>query len=215
MKDYLTDIRSAAAGALAAKYFAPKDVKAIGVIGTGIQARLQLEYIQKITTCKTVFLWGRNAENAKKMQSKLSTSLDITIAKNPTEIAQRCNLIITTTPATAPLLFSKDILPGTHITAVGSDTSEKQELDDKLLANADIVVSDSLSQSESRGEIYRARQNGSLQANKVIELGHAIQTPSLQRTNDKQTSIVDLTGVAVQDIMIAKIIYNNFKRRQL
>ncbi len=212
---YLTDIRTAAAGALVAKYFAPKNVKAIGIIGTGIQARLQLEYLQKVTTCKTVFLWGRNDDNARKIQSESNSNLDITIVKNPSEIAQHCNLIVTTTPSTTPLLLDKDILPGTHITAVGSDTSEKQELESKILASADIVIADSLSQSETRGEIHKARLNNFLEANKLVELGKAIQDQKLRRVNDKQISIVDLTGVAVQDIMIAKTIYNNFKKRQL
>lgn len=208
---FLTDIRTAAAGSLAARYFAPKQISAIGIIGTGIQAKLQLQYLQKYTPCKTVWVWGRTPENAAKFKSDLGTDFDIHIAKTPKEVAAHSNLIVTTTPSETPLLKAEDISPGTHITAVGSDTSEKQELSCDLLAKADIVIADSIPQSKSRGEIYRAVKDGKLAPEKVVELGKAIQNPSLQRTNEQQISIVDLTGVAVQDIMIAKAVYTNFK----
>lgn len=206
---FLTDIRTAAAGALAAKYFAPKQISAIGIIGTGIQAKLQLQYLQKYTPCKTVWVWGRTPENAAKFKSDLGTDFDIHIAKTPKEVAAHSNLIVTTTPSNKSLLSAENISPGTHITAVGSDTSDKQELSSSLLAKADIVIADSIPQSKSRGEIYRAIKDGKLAANKVLELGKAIQDSSLQRINTQQISIVDLTGVAVQDMMIAKAVYTN------
>ena len=207
---HLTDIRTAAAGALAGKYFAPKKIKAIGIIGTGIQARLQLEYLQQTNPCKTVWVWGRSAENAEKFKEDLSSKYIINIAKNPTEVAENCNLIVTTTPSEKALLKANDIQPGTHITAVGSDTASKQELESELLNKADLVIADSIPQSKNRGEIFRAIKDGLLSDEKVVELGTAIQNPSLQRFNDNQISIVDLTGVAVQDIMIASAVYRNY-----
>lgn len=204
---FLTDIRTAAAGALAAKYFAPKQISAIGIIGTGIQAKLQLQYLQKHTPCKTVWVWGRTAENTTKFKSDLEADFDIHIAKTPAEVALHANLIVTTTPSETPLLHTEDIMPGTHITAVGSDTSNKQELSSNLIGKADIIIADSISQSKSRGEIYRAIKDKKLAPKKVIEFGKTIQDSSLQRTNQQQISIVDLTGVAVQDIMIAKAVY--------
>lgn len=211
---FLTDIRTAAAGALAAKYFAPKQISAIGIIGTGIQAKLQLQYLQKHTPCKTVWLWGRTAENAIKFKSDLGNDFDIRIANTPAEVAAHSNLIVTTTPSETPLLHAEDVLPGTHITAVGSDTSDKQELSSNLVAKAAIVIADSIPQSNSRGEIYRAIKDEKLLPNKVVELGKAIQDIVLQRTNEQQISIVDLTGVAVQDMMIAKAVYTNFKNKK-
>ena len=208
---FLTDIRTAAAGALAAKYFAPNDISAIGIIGTGIQAKLQLQYLQKHTPCKTVWVWGRTAENATKFASDLAHDFTIHIADSPAEVATHSNLIVTTTPSKEPLLHANDIALGTHITAIGSDTSEKQELSSDLVSKASIIIADSIPQSTSRGEIYRAVKDEKLAPNKVVELGTAIQNTALQRTNEQQISIVDLTGVAVQDMMIAKAIYTNFK----
>jgi len=210
---YLTDIRTAVAGTIVAKYFAPKNITAIGIIGTGIQARLQLQYLQQHTSCKTVWIWGRNMEKVQAYVSEMNKTYDFHIATDPAEVVKNCNLIITTTPATTPLLMAQDVQPGTHITAVGSDTEDKQELDSKLLKNADIIIADSIPQSKTRGEIYQARKTGAITDEKIIELGMAIQDISLQRTNDNQITIADLTGVAVQDIMIAKAVYINYIKK--
>ena len=210
---YLTDIRTAAAGALAAKFFAPKEIKAIGIIGTGIQAKLQLQHLQKHTPCDTVWVWGRNKEHAEKFKNDLSADFKINIAKSTTELAKHCNLIVTTTPSEKPLLKAADIQKGTHITAVGSDTQDKQELESELLKLADIIVADSIPQSKSRGEIFRAVKDGRISENSIIELGAAIQDFKLQRTNQDQITVVDLTGVAVQDIMITKAVYSNYNKK--
>ena len=207
----LTNIRTAAAGAVAAKYFAPKNIKATGIIGTGIQGKLQLQYLQKYNPCKEVWVWDIKKENALKYQSQLGTDFNIHIAETTTELAKHCNLIVTSTPSQSALLKTEDVQAGTHITAVGSDTPEKQELESDILVKADMVISDSIQQSKSRGEIYRATQNGAVFQNKVIELGTAIQQKQLQRTSDNQISVTDLTGVAVQDIMIAQLVYLNYK----
>ncbi|WP_133471657.1 ornithine cyclodeaminase family protein [Paraglaciecola marina] len=206
---YLTDLRTAAAGALAAKYFAPKNINAIGIIGTGIQAKLQLKYLQEITECKKVWVWGRNKSNAEAFVRELGSDYDIHIASSPQEVASHCNLIVTTTPSEAALLNADDIQPGTHITAVGSDTSTKQELASELLNKADLVIADSIPQSHSRGEVYRAVKDSAINSEKVVELGTAIQDIKFQRTNEQQITIADLTGVAVQDIMIASAVYKN------
>lgn len=210
---YLTDIRTAAAGALAAKYFAPKKIKAIGIVGTGIQAKLQLQYLQKYTPCKTVWIWGRSKDKSEKFAKELGADFDIHIAESPAKLAKHCNLIVTTTPSEIALLKATDIQKGTHITAVGSDTEHKQELESELLKKADIVIADSIPQSKSRGEIYRAIKDGKIVADKIIELGIAIQNKKLQRTNDDQITIVDLTGVAVQDIMITKAVYTAYLKK--
>lgn len=212
-KGYLTDIRTAAAGALASKYFAPKVIKAIGIIGTGIQAKLQLQYLQTHTPCNSVWVWGRNKDNTDKFVKDLGKNFNIRVAESPSELAKHCNVIVTTTPSELALLKAEDIQKGTHITAVGSDTEQKQELESELLKNADIVIADSIPQSKSRGEIYRAVIAGAISEDSIIELGTAIQDSALQRTHDEQITIVDLTGVAVQDIMITKAVYNGYIKR--
>lgn len=213
---YLTDIRTAAAGALVAKYFAPQVISGIGIIGTGIQARQQILQLQALYgsahhegqgICKELWLWGRNAQSAKTLAAQLSDCFNVHVAQSAAEVAAHANLIVTTTPSEIALLNASDIQAGTHITAVGSDTEHKQELDSQILAKADIVISDSIAQSKSRGEIYRALKAGVIDDQKAIELGTAIQDSALMRTHDQQITVADLTGVAVQDIMIANAVY--------
>ena len=115
------------------------------------------------------------------------------------------------TPSNTPLLEFTQIKAGTHITAIGSDTSNKCELDPNIIQNADLVVSDSIPQSESRGEVFQARKNNCLNEEKLIELGNLILAPEKGRSHKGQLTVADLTGVAVQDIMIASTIYDNFK----
>jgi ornithine cyclodeaminase len=206
---YLTDIRTAAAGAVAARYLAPVKVKCIGILGAGYQGKMQLEYLKSITNCKEVIVWGRNKEELDAYKDAMSLhGFHIQTTMDTGHIAQSCNLIVTATPSRVPLLQADQIQPGTHITAMGSDTSEKQELDSKILAKADIVVSDSIDQSRQRGEVYQARRAGDLDDNRIFELGKVIDNKALHRTSDEQITVADLTGVAVQDIQISKMICN-------
>ena len=105
------------------------------------------------------------------------------------------------------MLFAADLRPGTHITAVGSDTPHKQELDVEILAQADIIVADSISQCRARGEIFQAMQAGRLTEARLVELGDLLATGKRGRTQEEQITVADLTGVAVQDIKIAELVY--------
>lgn len=203
----LTDVRTASAGAIAARYLAPTTVKCIGIVGAGIQARLQLQYLAAVTECRQVMVWGRRETALLSYQADMAAH-GFTVTPTPTieQLKEACNLIVTTTPATEPLL-SGVIPAGTHITAVGSDTSHKQELHSTILAQADLVVADSISQCRQRGEIYQALQSGAIQESELTELGHIIAGRQTGRTNPDQITIADLTGVAVQDIQIARAVY--------
>jgi ornithine cyclodeaminase len=207
---YLTDVRTAVAGAIAAKYLAPAKVKRIGIVGTGMQAKLQLEHLMPVTDCRDVVVWGRGAEKCVKYREHATAlGFDVTATTDADEVLRTCNLIVTTTPAESPLLKNADLLqPGTHITAMGSDTHTKQELAASLLAKADLVVADSISQCLERGEIHQALKVDAIKESNLIELGTIIANPvGIGRSNDEQITIADLTGVAVQDIQITKAVY--------
>jgi ornithine cyclodeaminase len=207
-KSYLTNVRTAAAGAVSAKYLAPKNVSCIGIVGAGVQGRMQLEYLAEITPCKKVMIWDmdQNAMDDYKKDME-SVGYSVQTVSGTEEICAHCNLIVTVTPATSPLLFADKIRKGTHISAVGSDTPEKIELESTILQNADIVVADSISQCLLRGEIHQAIKAGVLEQERVLELGNVITHPELQRQSDEQITVADLTGVAVQDIQITKAVY--------
>jgi ornithine cyclodeaminase len=205
---YLTDIRTAVAGAIVAKYMAPSKVKKIGIAGTGVQARLQLLYLKDIVNCREVLVWGRKREKLDAYKSDMEKEgFHVETTLNSSEILKQCNQVVTTTPSKTPILNRKDLGKGTHITAVGSDTPEKQEVDSLILRDADIVVADSIEQCMSRGEIFRAMEIGVLKKEKLMELGNIISCTAQGRVSDEETTIADLTGVAVQDINIATAIY--------
>jgi len=208
-KCHLTNVRTAAAGAVCAKYLAPKKIECIGVLGAGIQGRMQVEYLAAVIDCKEIMVWGMNQnelDDYKKDMEPLGYRVQTTLRTE--DIAAQCNLIVTATPAKSPLLSADKVRKGTHITAMGSDTPEKHELDPKILQKADIVVADSISQCLLRGEIHQALKAGVLERERIVELGDLIVRPELRRISEEQITIADLTGVAVQDIQIAKAVYH-------
>ena len=119
-------------------------------------------------------------------------------------MAQRSELIVTTTASREALFHASSVRPGTQITAVGADAPGKQELDPSLFARADVVVADSVSQCADHGDLAPALASKSIALDRVRELGAVLANPSLGRTSDEQITIADLTGVAVQDIVIAE-----------
>ncbi|MFQ5983278.1 MAG: deaminase, partial [Woeseiaceae bacterium] len=186
---------------------------AIGIIGTGVQARLQLEMLRDVVDCRRCLAWGRNSNKVQQMIGDLQASetirdwgLDIEAATSIDELAAECKLIVTTTSARSPLIFADQIQKGTHITAMGSDDHGKQELDAGLLGIADLVVADSISQCVDHGECHFAVKNGTLDKDHILELGNVIKDPATGRTSDGQITIADLTGVAIQDIQIARLV---------
>ncbi|MFB0565236.1 MAG: ornithine cyclodeaminase family protein [Candidatus Aminicenantaceae bacterium] len=207
-KGYLTNVRTAVAGAVAAKYLAPTKVNRIGIFGAGTQGRMQLEYLQSVRDCKDVIVWGVNQQELDAYQKDMeSLGFNIKTTLLAEDIASTCDLIVTCTPSKSPLLKEDQIRNGIHITAVGSDTPEKQELDSAILKKSDIVVVDSISQALLRGESFHAMRAGLITKEDLIELGTVIKTKKLQRSSEEQITVADLTGVAVQDIQISKAVW--------
>ena len=205
---YLTNVRTAVAGRIVAKHMAPSKIECIGVFGTGIQGRMQVEYLKPVIDCRDIIVWGLPQDNFDTYQrdmEKLGYSVQTTTDSGA--VTEKCRLIITATPSNTPLIDVNQIKPGTHITAMGSDTHLKQELDSKILQRADMVVTDSLEQCLTRGEISKALQAGLIKKEDLIELGDVIAGSQSGRTSDEQITVTDLTGVAVQDIQIAKAVH--------
>lgn len=204
---HLTDVRTAAAGAIGARYLAPAHVDRIGVAGTGVQARLQVAHLKAVTECREVLVWGRTGERLESCRRDVAAlGFDVAVTTDAAEVGASCNLIVTTTPSREPLLKTDQIRPGTHINAIGSDAPHKQELDGEILARANLVVADSRSQCRERGEIARALESGAIEADRVSELGDVISGRAPRRTDEDQLTVFDSTGVAVQDIQIASAV---------
>ncbi len=204
---FLTNVRTAVAGEIVAKYMAPEKVTAIGVFGTGTMARMQVQILESVTNCKRIIAWGRSEASLHAYRKDMEEDgYEVQTTLDSEEVTDSSNLILMTTASSTPLINASQIKPGTHITAMGSDTAEKQELDSKILRAADIVVADSLVQCQERGEIYKALLTGDLGMDQVVELGNAIQGGNRIRVSESQVTVADLTGVAVQDVQIAKAV---------
>jgi ornithine cyclodeaminase len=200
----LTDLRTAVAGAVAARALAPKSISSIGILGTGVQARLQPLMLAHVTTCRDIALYGRSAQRAAACAEHLEAAgFRVTIAASAEAVAESSDLIVTTTAARAAHFRAAAVRLGTHITGVGADAPGKQELDPKLFARAEVVVADSIAQCADHGDLAPALATGDITLDRVRELGAVLADPRLGRTSEEQISIADLTGVAVQDIVIA------------
>ena len=135
---------------------------------------------------------------------------EVTFCKSPHEVASECNLIITATASKDFVLSSNDILEGTHINAIGSDTPSKRELGPGIIEKADLVIADSIEQCKYRGEIACSIRDGNLNLDNVVELGDVLSGKTSGRESKSQITVSDLTGVAVQDIKIADSVFKKF-----
>ena len=201
----LTDIRTAIAGAITSEALSNHDIESFTIIGTGVQARYQAIYVSELMKIKKVRVWGRDPVKTNLVKKDLS-ELDVNVEEDLENLVKESRLIITTTSSKEPLIQSDWVNPGTHITAVGSDTPEKCELDPNIVSMADLVVADSLDQNLIRGEIHQAVKRSLISTDDIIELGEIFAGSKPGRINADSITIADLTGVAVQDLVIAKAV---------
>lgn len=202
---YLTDIRTAAAGAVAARHLAPRSVETAGVIGTGVQARLQMEAAHLVRPFRKLLVWGRDGEKARDCATDLGTRLGVLAraVADPAELLASSQLVVTTTPAEHPVLRCEWLHPGLHVTAMGSDQAGKNEIDPAALAKADLYVCDRVSQCEVLGELRSAIAAGTWRGTVPPELGEIVAGLRPGRISDDQITICDLTGTGAQDTAIA------------
>ncbi len=202
---YLTDLRTAAAGAVAARHLAPATVKTAGVIGTGVQARLQMQAAHLVRPFEEVLVWGRDTQKAAACAADLKASLDVRagVTSDPADLVAQSQLVVTTTPARDPVLRAEMLHPGLHVTAMGSDQSGKNEIDPAALSVADLYVADRVSQVEMMGELRSAKDAGLWTRGIPAELGQVITGAAPGRFSPQDITICDLTGTGAQDTAIA------------
>lgn len=209
---YLTDVRTAAAGAIASKYLAKSKVERVGVIGTGTQARYQIEALSHVRDFKQLTVYGRNEESAKKYALEMESTLGIkvVIAKNVEGLVKESEIVITTTPSITPLIKADWLHPGLHITAMGSDAEHKQELEPQIFKKVDVIACDVKSQCFRLGELHHALERQIIKQHdeKIVEIGDIISDTKTGRLDERQITVCDLTGTGVQDTVIARFAYN-------
>jgi len=214
---YLTELRTGAAGALAALLLARAELRVVGILGAGSQARYQLEALCHSRRPARARVWSRRREAAEAYAREMGAQLNLPVEAVGTarEAVEGSDLVVTTTTAREPVVRAEWVKPGLHLTAVGADSPEKQELEPEVLARADLVVADHLDQCLRLGEIHHAVAAGRLRAADVHELGEVAAGLKPGRTSDDQITVADLTGVGVQDAALADLVVAEAERRGL
>ena len=205
---YLTDVRTAAAGAVAAKHLSRENSSVAAIFGAGMQARLQLEALKLVRPIEEARIWARDGVKAERMAGELRERLGIMVRaeRDAAKTAAGADVIVTTTPATEPLIHAGFITSGQHITAMGSDAEHKNEIAPALIKLADLYVADSARQTRRLGELHHAIEAGVIAADaEVTELGQIIAGRKHGRRSDADITIADLTGTGVQDTAIATL----------
>jgi ornithine cyclodeaminase len=204
---YLTDVRTAAAGAVAAKHLARETASTAAIFGAGTQARLQLEALTLVRQIRRARIWTRDRAKADVAAADLTQSLGIPVEAmaDPRRACEGADIIVTTTPAETPILKAEWLSPGQHVTAMGSDAEHKNELEPAILSRA-VYVADSLAQTRRLGELHHAIAAGLIAATaSFAELGEIIAGETPGRPDDEAITVCDLTGTGVQDTAIATL----------
>ena len=202
---FLTDIRTAAAGAIAAECLARSALDVVGVIGSGVQARMQVQCLAVVRRVGRVVAWSPTRTHLDRYCDDLRRDgIAADAAPDAESVCRRADILITATPSRAPIVRAEWLRPGVHVTALGADTPGKQELDPACLRRADLLAVDRLSQCAAFGELKHALDAGLVTRQQVhAELGAIAARRASGRTTDAQITIADLTGVGFQDTAIA------------
>jgi ornithine cyclodeaminase len=207
---YLTDVRTAAAGAVAAKQLSRADSSTAAILGAGAQAELQLQALTLVRPIKAARIWARDPAKAQALAERAAARLGIEVeaVAEAAAAVSGADIVVTTTPATAPILKAGWITAGQHVTAMGSDAEHKNEIDPKLVAGADLYVADSLAQTRRLGELHHAIEAGLAgPEDSFAELGAVIAGKTAGRVSAGQVTLADLTGTGVQDTAIATLVF--------
>lgn len=213
---YVTNIRTGAAGAVAAKYLARKDSKIAGMVGCGAQARTQLQCLLELFDFREVRVWGNKQISVKKfIHDMKQTKINFITAKNIKECVKDCDIVITTTPSRKPLVKPEWLRRGVHINAIGADAKGKQELDPAILKKAKAVV-DSFEQASHTGEINVPLSRGSITKKDIYaDIGEIVSGRKKGRTNPDEITVFDSTGLAIQDVAVADLIYRTALKKKI
>jgi ornithine cyclodeaminase len=203
---FLTDIRTGAAGAVAADALARKTIRRVGVLGSGLQARHQVQCLKCVREFREIVAWSPTPAHLDAYCAEMrAAGFNARAASSPRDVCVDADVLITTTPSREPLVLADWLRPGQHVTALGSDSPGKQELEAGCLVRADLLVVDRVTQCAAFGELRHALDAG-IHAGRVHgELGELVAGVKPGRTSADQITIADLTGVGFQDTAIASM----------
>jgi len=214
---YITNYRTGAAGGLAARYLARPEASSVGVIGAGVQARMQLAALCKVRDIRQVTIYNRTPGRAQALMEELASRYDlqVAVAEHPQDAVVGKDIVVTTTASTTPIIRADWISPGTHINAIGADAAGKQELDPAILAKAKVIVDD-LAQAQHSGEINVAVAQGLFRVEQIYaSLGEVVAGKRPGREHPEEITIFDSTGLIIQDLALGMAVLQLAQERGL
>jgi len=213
---WITNMRTGAAGGIAAKYLARRDSKIVGIVGAGVQARTQLLALNEVLKIEEVRVCARTLAETEIFREKMEhLGLNVVPEENIEDVVKGCDILVTATPVTTPIVKSEWVSEGTHINAIGADAPGKEELDPKILKRAKIVVDD-LEQACHSGEVNVPLARGVISKEDIhAELGEIIVGKKPGRLSEEEITIFDSTGLAIQDIATATLVYEKARASDL
>jgi len=212
---FVTNLRTGAAGAVAAKYLARKDSKIVGMVGCGEQAKTQAEGLGLFFDIKEIKLWSKDDFSVKSFMNNVKAGkAKITICKNAESCVSDSDIVVTTTPSRKPIVKYRWLKKGCHINAIGADSKGKEELEPLILKKAKVVV-DSIIQASHSGEINVPFAKGLITKKDIYaELGSIACGKKKGRVGSKEITVFDSTGLAIQDLAVANLVYGFALRKK-
>lgn len=204
---WLTEIRTAAAGALAAELLSRPESTSVALVGAGVQAGYQLEALRAVRPICDVRVWSRSADSAGRFAREHDgEGLSVRASRTVQEAVEGVDIVITATPSREPLVRADWLSPGTHVTAMGSDGPGKQELDIDVLTWADVVVADAIASCVRLGELQHVVPTGRLDVGHVVELSGLVAGRAVGRTRPDQITLVDQCGLGIYDAAMVDLV---------
>ena len=214
---YITNYRTGAAGGLAARYLARPEAATLGVLGAGVQARMQVAAVLKVRAISRITIYNRTLSRAQALGEELASrcNVQVTVATEPRDAVADKDIVVTTTASRTPLVQADWISPGTHINAMGADAAGKQELDSALFARAKVFVDD-WAQAQHSGEINVPLAQGLVpRENLCGSLGDVVAGKNPGRVNSQDITVFDSTGLVIQDLALGRAVYQLARERGL
>lgn len=205
---YLTDVRTAAAGAVAARHLSRPDASVAAIFGAGMQAKLQLEALSLVRPIREARIWARDAAKAETAALELTAKLGFPVraVADGRAAVDGADIVVTTTPSERPVLKAEWLQPGQHVTAMGSDAEHKNEIEPAVITGAGLYVADSLRQTRRLGELHHVIEAGLVTEGALFpELGEIIAGRKPGRSGPDEITVADLTGTGIQDTAIATL----------
>jgi alanine dehydrogenase len=214
--DYIGQMRTGAASGVATRWMAREDARTLGIIGTGLQARTQLEAISLARKLDRIQAFGRDAERRERFAKEMTERLGIPVlpVASAEEAVKGADIVVTSTNAAQPVLDGRWLRPGMHINAIGSNYAHKTELDAEAVLRADIIAADSTEQAKiEAGDLIQAFGKDVSRWQNVRELSEIVAGKFAARTSSSQITLFKSCGVATEDIAVAGRVYELAKER--